>query len=245
MSELYDKSIRTLELPAVLEVLAQKAVSEAARERCRKLYPSSDLDEVRRLLDETDAARTRLGLYGSPAFSGVKDVSAALTRADHGGMLNTRELLDIAGLLTNVRRVQDYYKEDEEGTVIDKLFLSLHPNRFLEEKITTAILDENEIAERLNEAGHNVWNYVVANSSVNWENLLKQNALSAYQIEKLKAASLEEAYMLFQNNGSIGRMSGVDFNSNTIVPEKEIRMKSLARNAVRILSRAGFLYAGF
>lgn len=51
--------------------------------------------------------------------------------------------------------------------------------------------------------------------------------------------------MLFQNNGSIGRMSGVDFNSNTIVPEKEIRMKSLARNAVRILSRAGFLYAGF
>ena len=42
MSELYDKSIRTLELPAVLEVLAQKAVSEAARERCRKLYPSSD-----------------------------------------------------------------------------------------------------------------------------------------------------------------------------------------------------------
>ena len=52
MSELYDKSIRTLELPAVLDVLAQKAVSEAARERCRKLYPSSDLDEVRRLLDE-------------------------------------------------------------------------------------------------------------------------------------------------------------------------------------------------
>ena len=33
----------------------------------------------------------------SPSFSGVKDVSAALTRADHGGMLNTRELLDIAG----------------------------------------------------------------------------------------------------------------------------------------------------
>jgi len=86
-------------------------------------------------------------LRGSPAFGGVRDVGEALSRAERGGMLNTRELLDIAGLLTNVRRVQDYYKEDEEGTVIDKLFLSLHPNRFLEEKITTAILDENEIAE--------------------------------------------------------------------------------------------------
>ena len=148
MSELYDKSIRTLELPAVLEVLAQKAVSEAARERCRKLYPSSDLDEVRRLLDETDAARTRLGLYGSPAFSGVKDVSAALTRADHGGMLNTRELLDIAGLLTASRRVSEYDRDRQgEATVLDHYFSALHTNKYLEDRIRGAILDEETITD--------------------------------------------------------------------------------------------------
>ena len=148
MSELYDKSIRTLELPAVLEVLAQKAVSEAARERCRKLYPSSDLDEVRRLLDETDAARTRLGLYGSPAFSGVKVVSAALTRADHGGMLNTRELLDIAGLLTASRRVSEYDRDRQgEATVLDHYFSALHTNKYLEDRIRGAILDEETIAD--------------------------------------------------------------------------------------------------
>ena len=99
MSELFEKSIRTLELPAVLEKLAAKAVSQAAKDRCLKLTPSTDVEEVLRLLDETDAAKERLGLHGSPSFSGVKDVSAALTRADHGGMLNTRELLDIAGVL--------------------------------------------------------------------------------------------------------------------------------------------------
>ncbi len=148
MSELYDKSIRTLELPAVLEVLAQKAVSEAARERCRKLYPSSDLGEVRRLLDETDAARARLGLYGSPAFSGVKDVSAALTRADHGGMLNTRELLDIAGLLTASRRVSEYDRDRQgEATVLDHYFSALHTNKYLEDRIRGAILDEETIAD--------------------------------------------------------------------------------------------------
>ena len=148
MSELYDKSIRTLELPAVLEVLAQKAVSEAAREHCRKLYPSSDLDEVRRLLDETDAARTRLGLYGSPAFSGVKDVSAALTRADHGGMLNTRELLDVAGLLTASRRVSEYDRDRQgEATVLDHYFSALHTNKYLEDRIRGAILDEETIAD--------------------------------------------------------------------------------------------------
>ena len=138
MSELFEKSIRVLELPRLLEMLEHHAVSAEAKARARRLTPSDDFGEVNRLLDETDAARKMIMLRGSPAFGGVRDVGESLSRAERGGMLNTRELLDIAGLLTNVRRVQDYYKEDEEGTVIDKLFLSLHPNRFLEEKITTA-----------------------------------------------------------------------------------------------------------
>ena len=148
MSELFEKSIRTLELPAVLEKLAAKAVSQAAKDRCRKLTPAPDAEEVLRLLDETDAAKERLGLHGSPSFSGVKDVSAALTRADHGGMLNTRELLDIAGVLTASRRVADYDAQHQgEETVLDRLFTSLHTNKYLEEQIRSAILDEETIAD--------------------------------------------------------------------------------------------------
>ena len=148
MSELFEKSIRTLELPAVLEKLAAKAVSQAAKDRCLKLTPSTDAEEVLRLLDETDAAKERLGLHGSPSFSGVKDVSAALTRADHGGMLNTRELLDIAGVLTASRRVADYdVQRQGEETVLDRLFTSLHTNKYLEEQIRSAILDEETIAD--------------------------------------------------------------------------------------------------
>ena len=148
MSELFEKSIRTLELPAVLEKLAAKAVSQAAKDRCLKLTPSTDVEEVLRLLDETDAAKERLGLHGSPSFSGVKDVSAALTRADHGGMLNTRELLDIAGVLTASRRVADYDAQRQgEETVLDRLFASLHTNKYLEEQIRSAILDEETIAD--------------------------------------------------------------------------------------------------
>ena len=148
MSELFEKSISTLELPAVLEKLAAKAVSQAAKDRCLKLTPSTDVDEVLRLLDETDAAKERLGLHGSPSFSGVKDVSAALTRADHGGMLNTRELLDIAGVLTASRRVSDYDAQRQgEETVLDRLFTSLHTNKYLEEQIRSAILDEETIAD--------------------------------------------------------------------------------------------------
>ena len=38
MSELFEKSIQTLELPRVLEMLAGCAVTEEGRERCRTLH---------------------------------------------------------------------------------------------------------------------------------------------------------------------------------------------------------------
>ncbi len=148
MSELFEKSIRTLELPTVLAQLSACAVSEAAREKCLRAFPATDRDDVVRLLDETDAAKERMQLHGAPNFAGVKDVAAALQRADQGGMLNTRELLDIAGVLTAARRVQEYDAErKDEATCIDRLFSAIHTNRYLEDKIHSAILDEESIAD--------------------------------------------------------------------------------------------------
>ena len=148
MNTLFEKSIRTLELPVVLEMLASLAVSEAAKEKCRQLLPVCDLEEAARLQEETQSARERLGLYGSPSFSGVKDVSRALNRADHGGVLNTRELLDVADLLMASRRVSEYDRDRQgEKTVLDHLFSALHTNKFLEDKIHGAILDEETIAD--------------------------------------------------------------------------------------------------
>ncbi len=148
MDTLFEKSIRTLELPVVLEMLASLAVSDAAKEKCRGLMPVCELEEAARLQEETQSARERLGLYGSPSFSGVKDVSRALNRADHGGVLNTRELLDVADLLTASRRVSEYDRDRQgEKTVLDHLFSALHTNKFLEDKIRGAILDEETIAD--------------------------------------------------------------------------------------------------
>ena len=148
MSELFDKSIRTLELPAVLAMLADQTNSAEARERALATSPRTAVDEVERLQGETDAAREMIGLRGSPAFSGIKPVGESLYRADRGGTLNTRELLDIAGVLRCARRVKEYWNDDGgERTVVDSLFRSLRGNRFLEEKITTSILEEDVIAD--------------------------------------------------------------------------------------------------
>ena len=144
----FEKSLMTLELPAVLEMLAAEAVGDTAKEQARALTPSVEPAEVRRRQEETTAAKTMMVVRGSPSFSGVKDVRPSLARADLGGALNTRELLDIARVLQCARLVRGYIADDTVGkTPIDHLFYALHANKFLEEKISTSISGEDEIAD--------------------------------------------------------------------------------------------------
>ena len=144
----FERSLITLELPRVLQMLSDQAVGETAKELALQLQPAVEPAEVRRRLEETTAAKTMMVVRGSPSFSGVKDVRASLARADLGGALNTRELLDIARVLQCARLVRGYLADDTVGhTCIDALFHALRANKFLEEKISTSIVGEDEIAD--------------------------------------------------------------------------------------------------
>ena len=148
MSELTEKSIRTLELPRVLELLAEQAVSAEAKERSLRVRPETQREDVERLLNETDDARALIGQHGSPSFSGVKPVAEALDRADRGGALNLHELLTVAGVLTAARRTREYFPDErQERGPLDSYFLSLRGNRFLEEKIRRCIPDEDTVSD--------------------------------------------------------------------------------------------------
>ncbi len=143
-----DKSLRTIELDRVLEMLSGHAVSEEAKARSLALRPAQGAGEAQRLQDETSAARELVGVHGSPPFSGVRDVSLSLRRADMGGTLSMRELLHIGALLTCTRRARDYASgERKKKTCIDHLFASLRPNKYFEEKIAQSILSEDEVAD--------------------------------------------------------------------------------------------------
>lgn len=145
-----EKSLVILELPQVLEQLSAHAVSETAKQAARGLRPSPEKGEVRHRLAETSAAAGMMVLKGSPSFYGIKDVRSSLSRADLGGTLNTMELLDIAKVLSCARSIRAYGENDRalaEKTVIDHLFASLQPDRHLEEKITSSIVGEDEIAD--------------------------------------------------------------------------------------------------
>ncbi len=147
MTPLFEKSIETLELPRVLALLANEAHTEEGKERCLALRPVSVQSDVSRLQKQTSAAFDLLVKHGTPSLSGIRPVAAALQRADRGGALNTRELLDIAQVLRCARSVREYGGGGEGKTVLDGYFDSLTANRFLEDKITGSILSEDEIAD--------------------------------------------------------------------------------------------------
>ena len=143
-----EKSYITLELPAVLEMLAAQAESELGKEQARGLEPLENREEVRRRVQETTDAARLMTLHGTPSFSGARDIRPALERARLGGTLNTRELLNIAGLARCARLCKAYIADNkEEKTSLDSLFHALRANRYLEERIFTSIPAEDEIAD--------------------------------------------------------------------------------------------------
>ena len=145
---LQEKSLHTLELPKVLELLAAETQTDLARERALSLRPEVSISRCELLQQQCADAVHLMGLFGSPSFDGVRDLSGALSRADMGGVLNMAELLAVARLLRAARTTRGYLENHREGkTSLDELFSSLSGTKYLEDKITTSIISEEEIAD--------------------------------------------------------------------------------------------------
>ncbi len=180
MSELYEKSLQKLELHQVLEQLAQCAGSQEGKAACLGLMPTSDLEAVQGLLDETTAASDLATRKGYPGFGEVHDASASLERADRGGILQPIELLRIAGVLRCARTVRGYISEDEKPTVLDPLFRGLTPNKYLEDRIFGAILSEEEIADNASPALADIRRHMRVQSAKIRDSLQKVISSPAY-----------------------------------------------------------------
>lgn len=138
----------SLELDNILQMLSDTARSADAKEIALTINPQSDFFEVQRLLDETEAAYIFIAKFGAPGFSGLQNVNNAVTRAAAGATLSAGELLKVAQTIKTVREIT-VWREKCAGmeTALDDLFGSLYPNKYLEDRITNAILSETEISD--------------------------------------------------------------------------------------------------
>ena len=76
------------------------------------------------------------------------NIDNSLRRAQAGGVLNMRELLDISQVLRVIRGILSWHdKSAGMSTALDDLFNSLYPNKFLEDMINNAIISESEMSD--------------------------------------------------------------------------------------------------
>lgn len=138
----------SLELDKILQMLSDTARSADAKEIALTIDPQSDFFEVQRLLDETEAAYIFIAKFGAPGFSGLQNVNNAVTRAAAGATLSAGELLKVAQTIKTVREITVWHEKCAGmETALDDLLGSLYPNKYLEDRITNAILSETEISD--------------------------------------------------------------------------------------------------
>ncbi len=143
-----DKNYRALELDKILDLVAAETTCDDAAEAVRSIEPVKSAGEARLLLEETDAAFVLMAKFGGPSFRDLKNVSNPLRRAQAGGSLGMRELLDVAGTLRSIRSLQSWHdKSAGMRTALSDRFSVLTPNKYLEEKIFTSIVSEEEMAD--------------------------------------------------------------------------------------------------
>ncbi len=143
------KHAKTLELPKVLELLAEQCSLEDSKKAAMELIPSSNFNEVIYLNRQTSDAYSLSARFSSPSFGSVTNVRSPLTRAEMGGLLTMAELLKIGELLRVCRTVKTWRENNggEEENSLDELFSAITPNKFFEEKIFFCIKSEDEMSD--------------------------------------------------------------------------------------------------
>ena len=148
-----DKHTKALELDKILEMVAEECSSQDGAQLARELEPVHTAAEAQWLLGETDAAFVAMAKYGAPSFYGMKNVTNPLRRAQAGGGLGLRELLDIGATLRTIRGLTQWWgKSGNVTTALTPRFEVLAPNKYLEEKIFTCIVNEEEVADNASPA---------------------------------------------------------------------------------------------
>ncbi len=137
-----------LELDKILDMLAGQTSCADAAHMARAIVPATTLGEVQRLVEETDDACRLLAGFGSPSFGGLTNVTNALRRAEAGALLSLGELLKVGETLRVIRSLSQWRSHCEGvKTCLDDRFSVLAPNKYLEDKISSVVVSEEEVAD--------------------------------------------------------------------------------------------------
>ena len=145
MSAITERSLATLELPAVRALLAERSSFIPGRELALAVAPTGDRADAERLLDETSAARTLVRAQPSAGIGGARDIRDALRRCRLGGTLDPDQLLATAD---TVRAAQKLFEDVHPYPPLAALARFARPPRALADAIEHAVSGTGEILDR-------------------------------------------------------------------------------------------------
>ena len=139
------KALKTLEYDKILNMLTAFAKNEDTKCKVQDLIPSEDFRVVEQTLLETDAAVTLILKYGTPELLRIWNIKEQIKRLQIGGSLNMGELLNLARILKNARILKRL--TPEQTGILCGYIEELVPEKAVEDRITAAILSEEEMAD--------------------------------------------------------------------------------------------------
>ncbi len=144
------KTLIKLEYDKIINLLIDQASSFSGKDKCRKLKPKTDINEITRMQEETAAAFTRIVKKGHLSLSNCNPVNESLRRLEIGSTLGSGELLRICKLLETAGHAKAYGRRDNndsETDCLDPFFGELEPLTLLSTEINRCILAEDEISD--------------------------------------------------------------------------------------------------
>jgi DNA mismatch repair protein MutS2 len=142
------KSLVTLEYPRILAALADHCHFNPARESALELTPSTELEEVYLLQQETAEALDLLTLHPGTTIGGARDLRPIVEDAARGVVLEPHRLLQVKDTLVAVRNLKrSFHKESWDYPALDGLVKDLPESLGLISLITRVVSDQEEILD--------------------------------------------------------------------------------------------------
>lgn len=188
-----ERILRVLDFQKVIDRLIQHAGTSLGKDLASKLKPSTDLEQVNLLQEETDEAALVIRLNVPVPLGGIFDIRESLKRAIIGGVLSTSECLDIANTIYGGRQVKDFIDGlDEELPILKGLAEGITPLRDLELEIKNCIDDHGHVMDSASEKLRGIRSSIRTNES------RVREKLESYT--RTKSSMLSDAIITIRND---------------------------------------------
>ena len=146
---MYPKNLEKLEYNKVLKILSSFAITVVGKKISLSLLPCSDLESANYALAQTTESYILLYRKGAPPLAEIPDISIYIKALESQGSLSAGSILDLAHILKMSRELKEYFYAEDVDTKfcinLSTLFSNLYTNLGIEQKVFSAILDEDTV----------------------------------------------------------------------------------------------------